>query len=392
MRQILHLDLDAFYATVEMLLNPALRGKPLIVAMGDMSTRGVVATASYEARKFGVHSAMPLREAKRLCPQALVVPVRHKIYAEHSQRVMNLLREFSPLVEQVSIDEAYIEIAAVEDTGAVEDAAKATKDAVARNAVAGEDAAKRTKEAGSQGDAKAIDAVAIAREIQRRIHEELQLSCTIAVAPNKLVSKIACNTVKPRGFAVVAEGEQEKFLAPLPVGKIPGAGQVTRAKLKAKWNVETIGDLARVPAAELRAEFGKHGVYLSEGAHGSDDSPIVTERATKSISQENTFERDLRTREVLEQYLDEMSRGVAQELEREQLKARTVVLKLRYSDFTTITRQTTLRVPTADEAAIRDRARELLEQNWDTQRALRLLGVGVHNLIENEGTWQMELL
>lgn len=386
MRQILHLDLDAFYATVEMLLNPALRGKPLIVAMGDMSTRGVVATASYEARKFGVHSAMPLREAKRLCPQAIVVPVRHKIYAEHSQRVMNLLREFSPLVEQVSIDEAYIEIAAVEGTGAGEDTE------AAQDAVAVEDGTKAQKDVATQDTARVSDAVAIAREIQRRIHEELQLSCTIAVAPNKLVSKIACNTVKPRGFAVVAEGEQEKFLAPLPVGKIPGAGQVTRVKLNAKWNVKTIGDLTRVPVAELRAEFGKHGVYLSEGAHGWDDSPIVTERATKSISQENTFERDLRTRDVLEQYLDEMSRGVAQELEREALKARTVVLKLRYSDFTTITRQTTLRVPTADETTIRVRARELLEQHWDSQRALRLLGVGVHNLIENEGTWQMELL
>jgi DNA polymerase-4 len=349
LRQILHLDLDAFYATVEALLNPALRGKPLIVAMGDPNTRGVVSTCSYEARKFGVHSAMPLREAKRLCPQAIVVPVRHKLYSEHSQRVMKLLREISPLVEQVSIDEAYIEI---------------------------------------EGER---DGTAAAREIQRRIHEELQLSCTIAAASNKLVSKIACNTVKPRGFIVIPEGEEAAFLAPLPVGKIPGAGQVTRAKLKAKWNVETIGDLARVPAAELRAEFGKHGAYLAEAAHGSDDSPIVTDRPTKSISQENTFDRDLRSREALEKYLDEMSERVARELVSEELKARTIVLKLRYADFTTITRQVTLRVPMADEAIIRKHARELLNQHWDTARAVRLLGVGVHNLVENEGTWQMEL-
>jgi nucleotidyltransferase/DNA polymerase involved in DNA repair len=350
LRQILHLDLDAFYATVEMLLNPALRGKPLIVAMGDPSMRGVVATCSYEARKFGVHSAMPLREAKRLCPQAIVVPVRHKIYSEHSHKVMSMLREFSPLVEQVSIDEAYIEI----ETGR--------------------------------------DGVAAAREIQRRIHEQLQLSCTISVASNKLVSKIACNTVKPRGFIVIADEEKEKFLAPLPVGKIPGAGQVTRAKLKAKWNVETIADLARVPSEELRAEFGKMGMYLSDSAHGWDDSPIVTDRATKSISQENTFERDIRTRDVLLQYLDEMSEGVASELVREELKARTIVLKLRYEDFTTITRQTTLRSPTSDGALIRAQARALLEQHLDPQRAVRLLGVGVHNLVENEGVWQLELL
>jgi DNA polymerase IV len=349
LRQIIHLDLDAFYATVEMLLNPALRGKPLIVAMGDINTRGVVATCSYEARKFGVHSAMPLREAKRLCPQAIIVPVRHKIYSEHSQRVMNLLHEISPLVEQVSIDEAYVEIEAERD------------------------------------------GVAAAREIQRRIHEELQLSCTISVASNKLVSKIACNTVKPRGFIVIADADKETFLALLPVGKIPGAGQVTRAKLKAKWNVETIGDLARVPMEELRAEFGKHGIYLSEGSHGWDESPIVTNRATKSISQENTFDRDIRTRDVLENYLDEMSAGVARELVSEELKARTIVLKLRYEDFTTMTRQTTLRAPTADEATIRKLARELLQAHWDTQRAVRLLGVGVHNLVENQGTWQLEL-
>ena len=349
LRQILHLDLDAFYATVEMLLNPALRGKPLIVAMGDVNTRGVVATCSYEARKFGVHSAMGLREAKRLCPQAVIVPVRHKIYSEHSQRVMNLLREMSSLVEQVSIDEAYVEIEAERD------------------------------------------GVAVAREIQRRIHDELHLSCTIAVASNKLVSKIACNTVKPRGFLVIPNGEEEKFLAPLPVGKIPGAGHVTRAKLKTKWNVETIGDLARVPLEELRAEFGKNGVYLHDGARGVDDSPIVTDRVTKSISQENTFDRDVRTRDVLEKYLDEMSARVARELAEEKFKARTIVLKLRYEDFTTMTRQVTLRAPMADEATIRKHARELLRQHWDTRRAVRLLGVGVHNLIENEGTWQMEL-
>lgn len=349
MRQILHLDLDAFYATVEMLLNPALRGKPLIVAMGDVNTRGVVATCSYEARKFGVHSAMGLREAKRLCPQAMVIPVRHKIYEEHSARVMNLLREMSPLVEQVSIDEAYLEIEAERDGAAV------------------------------------------AREIQRRIHDELQLSCTISVASNKLVSKIACNTVKPRGFIVIPNGDEEKFLAPLPVGKMPGAGQVTRAKLKTKWNVETIADLASVPLEALRAEFGKNGVSLRDGARGWDDSPIVTERATKSISQENTFDRDVRTRDVLEKYLDEMSARVARELASEELKARTIVLKLRYEDFTTMTRQVTLRVPTADEATIRKYARELLAQHWDTRRAVRLLGVGAHNLIEIEGTWQLEL-
>ena len=349
MRQILHLDLDAFYATVEMLLNPALRGKPVIVSMGDLKSRGVVATASYEARKFGVHSAMSLREAVRLCPRAVIVPARHHIYVEHSQRVMQILHEASPRVEQVSIDEAYLEIEPERD------------------------------------------GIAVARTIQTRIHNELRLSCTIAVASNKLVSKIACNTVKPRGFIVIPEGTEQTFLAPLPVGKMPGAGQVTREKLKARWQVETIGDLARVPLQELRAVFGKHGVYLSEGARGWDDSPIVTDRATKSISQENTFERDIRTPDVLYLYLDEMSAGVARELEREALLARTIVLKLRYADFKTLTRQTTLRAPTADEALIRKTARELLDKHWARENAVRLLGVGVHNLVERDATRQMEL-
>lgn len=349
MRQILHLDLDAFYATVEMLLNPALRGKPVIVAMGDLKSRGVVSTCSYEARKFGVHSAMSLREAVRLCPHAVIVPARHSVYAEHSQRVMQVLHDASPLVEQVSIDEAYIEIELPRD------------------------------------------GITVAREIQRRIHDELHLSCTIAVASNKLVSKIACNTVKPRGFIVVPEGTEQAFLEPLPVGKMPGAGQVTREKLKAQWKVETIGDLARVPVEELRAVFGKHGVYLSEGAHGWDDSPIVTDRATKSISQENTFERDIRTPDVLYQYLDEMSASVARELARQELLARTIVLKLRYTDFTTLTRQTTLRAPMADESVIRKCARELLDKHWDRAQAVRLLGVGVHSLVERDATWQMEL-
>lgn len=348
MRQIIHLDLDAFYASVEMLLNPKLRDQPLIVAMGDTSPRGVVATASYPARKFGVHSAMPLREARRLCPQAVIVPVRHSVYSEHSRRVMDLLRSYSPLVEQVSIDEAYVEIPPDKD------------------------------------------AVALARAIQERIQNELGLDNTIAVAANKLVSKVACNTVKPRGFIVIAPGDEEAFLVPLPVGKIPGAGEVTRAKL-ARWRVQTIGDLARVPFAELRAAFGKNGMYLSEAAHGRDDSPINTDGKPKSISQENTFDRDVRSMALLEQYLEEMCDGVSRELAQEQYEARTIVLKLRYADFTTITRQTTLRRPTADPAEIRACASQLLHTHWDMKRDVRLLGVGAHNLLSAETTRQLEL-
>jgi nucleotidyltransferase/DNA polymerase involved in DNA repair len=348
-RQILHLDLDAFFASVETLHNPELCGKPVIVAMGNPQGRGVVSTASYEARQFGVHSAMPLREAARLCPHAIIVPPNFRMYSEYSRRVMSLLREYTPRVEQVSIDEAYVEIPPERD------------------------------------------AALIAREIQSRIKTEIGLDCTIAVASNKLVAKVACNTVKPHGLVVVSEGTERDFLAPLPIDKLPGAGKVTRTKL-ARWNVKTIGDLARMPVAELRAEFGKTGVYLSEGARGRDDSPIVTAWKAKSISEENTFDRDTRDPKQLVKFLEEMSVGVAHDLRKGGFVARTVVLKLRYADFTTITRQTTLRAPIDDAGQIRKLAVELLRQHWERKRAVRLIGVGAHNLVEAASARQLELL
>ena len=346
MRQIIHLDLDAFFAAVEVLLNPELKDQPLIVAYDG--ARSVVTTASYPARKFGVHSAMPLARAKQLCPQAIIVPPRRRAYSDYSQRVMNILREHSPLVEQVSIDEAYVEIAPDRD------------------------------------------ASESARAIQARIKNEIGLECTVAVASNKLVSKVACNAVKPRGFVVIAPGDEEKFLAPLAIERLPGEGKAMRAKL-ARWNVQTIGDLARVPVNELRAEFGKTGEYLHRAACGLDDSPVVTEWNPKSVSRENTFERDVRDVAQLEKFIAEMSAGVARDLAREGYRARTIVLKLRYGDFTTLTRQMTLRAPTAHADDIRDCALRLLREHWNQKRALRLVGVGAHNLIEQSGTWQMEL-
>lgn len=345
-RQILHLDLDAFFASVEILLNPKLQDKPLVVAW--QGPRGVVTTASYPARKFGVHSAMPLREALRLCPQVIVVTPRHGIYSEYSRRVMGILRAATPLVEQVSIDEAYAEIPSDQD------------------------------------------ATQIARAIQQRIKTEIGLDCTIAISTNKLVSKVACNTVKPRGFIAVPEGREREFLAPIPIGKLPGAGKVTRAKLEAKWNIKTIGDLANTSEKELRAELGKWGTYLHQAAMGIDDSPIVTESKPKSISEENTFEYDTRNAAQIEKLLVDMCAGVAKSLQKEEYTARTIVLKLRYSDFTTITRQTTLRQSTADEAEIRACALRLLNTHWNKKCALRLVGIGAHNLVLVTAARQME--
>ncbi|MCL4393941.1 MAG: DNA polymerase IV [Chloroflexi bacterium] len=347
-RQIFHLDLDAFFASVEVLLNPELAGKPLIVSMGNPEGRGVVSTASYEARKFGVHSAMPLFQAARLCPQAIIVPVRHRVYSDYSRRVMAILREASPLMEQVSIDEAYVEIPADRD------------------------------------------AAAVAAEVQARIKRELQLDCTIGVASNKLVAKIACNTVKPRGLVSVPRGAEQTFLAPLAIDRLPGAGKATRVKLQ-RWNVKTIGDLARVPIEELRSAFGRTGAYLHAAALGQDDSPIVTEWKPKSVSEENTFERDTRDAAQVEKLIEEMGEGVARQLAREGYRARTIVLKLRYGDFTTVTRQTTLAAPTDDAAEICTTANRLLRDHWEQRRALRLVGVGAHNLVEASSAQQLQL-
>lgn len=347
MPQIIHLDLDAFFAAVEVLLNPELKNKPVIVSMGDPKGRGVVSTASYEARRYGVGSAMPLFQAVQLCPQAIVVPVRHRIYSEYSRRVMNLLREYSPLVEQVSIDEAYIEIA------------------------------------------PGRDVVEIARTMQARIKSEIGLDATLAVAPNKLVAKVACNVAKPKGFIVIKAGEEEGFFAMLPVEKLPGAGKVTRSKL-VRWNVQTLGDLARVPVEELRKTFGKHGEYLHHAAQGRDDSTVETERETKSISSENTFDRDTRDVGKIEKELSQMAGDVARQLQRENVLARTIVLKLRYSDFTTFTRQATLRIPTREEKEIDRLIKQLLDKHWDRKRAVRLVGVGAHNLLEREQVTQLE--
>lgn len=350
MRQVIFLDLDAFFASVEVLLNPDLRDRPLVVAMGNPHGRGVVSTASYAARRFGVHSAMPLREALRLCPQVVVVPVRHEVYAEYSHRVMSLAREYSPLVEQVSIDEAYIEIPPE-----------------------GERAAET-----------------MARELQGRIREEIGLDGTLAVATNKLVAKVACNTVKPRGFVLVPPGQEQAFLAPLPVDRLPGAGPVTRSRLE-RWQVRTLGDLAAVPVAELQAEFGKHGLYLSAAARGQDDSPVVADGRPKSLSLETTFEYDTRDRARLLRQLDELCAGLAEELGRAGYQARTIVLKLRYADFQTLTRQVTLPEATAGAAEVRNCVRLLFERHWEPRRAVRLLGVGAHNLVEPSEARQLAM-
>ena len=336
-RYILHLDVDAFFASVEEILDPSLKGQPLIVGARP-EQRGVVASASYAARAFGVRSAMPTAQALRLCPQAIVLPPRHKVYGEYSARMMAILSEYSPLIEPLSMDEAFLDVTGCQVRwGSPEE---------------------------------------LAHQIQERLEVELGLSASIGLAANKLVAKIASGLEKPRGFVVVPHGKEAEFLAPLPVEKLWGVGEVTARSLH-EMGVFTIGQLAQLPVAQLEARFGRRGRDLYRQARGIDDSPVVVEREEKSLSREVTFAEDIGDMQVLRKTLLSLSESVARRLQKRGLRGRTVKLKLRYSDFKTLTRQVTLDAPTDLEQVIFEQAARLLERAWDRRRKVRLIGVGV---------------
>lgn len=339
-RAIIHLDLDAFYASVEILENPELKGMPVIVG-GRPDERGVVASASYESRAFGVRSAMPMARALSLCPKAVVVPPRHHLYGNYSRRVMDILRRASHLFEQVSIDEAYLDV--------------------------------------TESTPKWEDAIEVARQLQHQVAEETSLSASLGVATNKLVAKVASDHDKPGGLTVVRPGDEARFLAPLPVRALWGVGPVMAGKLS-EIGVATVGDLARLPEDDLRLRFGSQGISLARQALGIDGRAVVTEHQIKSISQERTFRRDVVDEEVLQHQLWHLSQKVAERLRRKELAAGTVTLKLRYADFTTLDRQMTLAVPTDDEHALFRAAQSLLERSWQRGRPVRLLGVAARRL------------
>jgi len=339
-RAIIHLDLDAFFAAVEVLENPDLAGKPVLVG-GRPEERGVVAAASYPARAFGVHSAMPMVRALALCPDAIVLPARHRLYWEYSQRVMALLPQTSSLVEQVSIDEAYVDL--TDQVAAWE------------------------------------EAVEVAGQLQRRIREEIGLSASLGVAANKLVAKVASGRDKPGGLTVVRPGEEAAFLAPLHARVLWGIGPVTEQKL-AEMGVTTVADLARLPEETLRARFGRHGSEMARMARGLDERPVVTEYEARSVSQETTFSRDIADANTLRWQLWQLSQGVSRHLKRQGLAAGTVAIKLRYHDFTTLTRQMRLSVPADNEREIYRAALVLLRRTWHRGRPVRLLGVAGREL------------
>jgi DNA polymerase IV len=364
-RTILHIDLDAFYCAVEETRNPELRGKAFAVG-GKPDERGVVASCSYAARRMGVRSAMPMSQALRLSPGLIILPSRHHLYSEVSRQVMERLYNLTPLVEQISIDEAFLDISDIHETPEI-----------------------------------------TARKLQSRIRDELQLPCSIGIASNKLVAKIATEVGKslalreikargevkpPNAVTVVPFGEEAAFLSLLPADMLWGVGPKTSARLT-ELGIHTIGDIAKWPESEMIRMFGENGRDLARHSKGIDDRPITTERETKSISQEITYSRDVRDDKVLEKTLREQSAEVARQLRKNDLAGSTIKLKIRWPDFTTLTRQITLNHRTDQEDEIAKAALDLLKLVRKPNQAVRLVGVGVSGLgqpIRQLGLWDMD--
>jgi DNA polymerase-4 len=340
-RRVLHCDMDCFYAAVHMRDDPSLRGKPVVIG-GRPESRGVVAAASYEVRRFGVHSAMPSSRAKRLCPDAIFIPPDFRRYSKESEKIFAIYREITPLVQAVSIDEAYLDV---------------------------------TDHLGEAGSATAV-----AKEIRRRVREERGLTVSVGVGPNRLVAKIASDFDKPDGLTVVRPARVQAFLDPLPVRRLHGVGPATeRALLEMK--VQTIADLRALPVEELTDRFGKHGRLLHEFSRGIDERPVETHQERKSLGTENTYAEDLTNLAAMEAEVDRMAQEVADSLGRSGLAGCTVTLKVRYEDFITVTRSRTFAVPVYDRVTIALCARDLLRRTEAPRRPVRLIGVTASNLV-----------
>ncbi len=357
-RVIFHLDMDAFYASVEQRAHPEWRGLPVIVG-APPDRRGVVCAASYEARKFGVRSAMPSATAGRLCPDGIFVRPNMEAYKDESREIMNIVRGFAgDLVEQVSVDEAYLDVSS-----------------------------KLPAEAGDP-DAALLAALPLAREIKDTIKAHRALTATIGVAPNKLLAKIASSNFKPDGLTLIKDSEKAAFLRPLNVGAIHGVGRVTETALQ-RAGIKTVADLQDY-AGDLRAIVGSWGTELKRMAFGEDDRPLHLGDEVKSISSENTFARDTADRPALRACLKEQADEIAGRLRKRRLAARTVQVKVRYSDFTTLTRQFSVEEPLDDERRLYRIGCWLLARHALVKRPLRLIGLGVSGVSE-VSVRQMEL-
>lgn len=349
-KAIFHVDMDAFFVSVEELFDPSLKGKPVVVG-GQRDERGVVAAASYEARKFGVHSAMPLRTAAKLCPQGIFVDGHPERYRDYSARVYKILKNFSPRVEMISIDEAFLDMTGTERLlGPV---------------------------------------LRSAHNLHDRIKGETQLNCSVGIGTSRLVAKISSDMGKPNGILWVPPGAEAAFLAPLPVRKMPGVGKVTERALH-EVGILTIGQLADFDLVLLEGKFGKWGTAMHEKARGIDaggwfEGEVGEEEDAKSISHEHTFNQDTADAAKLRSTLARLSEMVGRRVREQGFYARTLQLKLRYSDFTTITRAHTLHTSTNLDTEIFECVAALFEKNWEAGRAVRLLGVQCSSLGTQQG-------
>ncbi len=353
MRQILHVDMDAFYASVEQLDRPELEGLPVIVGAAPKggTGRGVVAACSYEARKYGIHSALPISQAWRLCPGGVYLRPRMDRYQEVSRTIMEIFRRYTDMVEPISIDEAFLDV-----TGS-------------------------TTLMGPAGQ--------IARDIKTAIKKETGLTASIGVAPNKFLAKIASDLDKPDGFVVVDRNKVESFLAELPISRLWGVGPKTAARLK-PFGVHTIGGLAAIPRPRLVDKLGAVGDHLWLLARGRDERPVVSDWEPKSISNETTFEEDTSDTELLLGTLQRLSDKVAARLRRQEFKARTITLKLRYQSFQTYTRQISVGEPLDTGNEIFALIRNLFEK-FPLEESIRLIGVGTSNLVSDGKQGQLSL-
>ncbi len=354
-KTIFHVDMDAFFVSVEEIFDPSLKGKAVVVG-GASDQRGVVSAASYAARKFGVHSAMPLRTAGKLCPHAIFVEGHPERYREYSGKVYAVLQGFSPLVAMASVDEAYVDMTGTERLLG--------------------------------------PPLRAAHTLHETMKAETGLNCSIGIATSKLVAKIASDQAKPNGILSVMPGVEANFLAPLEVRRIPGVGKVTEKNLHA-IGIRRIGDLAALDEADLEARFGKWGLALAGKSQGFDaggwfDSEIGEREQPKSISHEHTFDTDTRDPDRIDSTIAHLAEKVGRRLREHGLYARTLQLKLRYSDFSTITRAHTLPAPTQIDIDLVENARKLVRDNWDRKRTIRLLGVHASGFVEERG--QMNLI
>ncbi len=346
------MDMDCFYAAVEVLDDPALRGQPVIVGADPQGGkgRGVVSAASYEARKFGVHSAMPVSRAFALCPKGIFLPGRMGRYSEISDKIMGILKGFTPQIEQISVDEAFLDLTGCQRLfgGPLE----------------------------------------IARKIKGAIKGQLSLTASVGMGSNKLVAKIASDLEKPDGLVIVPEGGERDFLSPMPAGKLWGVGPKTTERLK-QMGVITIGQLAGFDPKRLEAVFGRMGDYLHERANGIDGDPVSQGDQVKSMGREHTYDEDTGSKEDIHRTLLSLSEQVAASLRAEGVKGRTITLKLRYQDFETHTYGRTLEASVDNAIEINAIARMLFDKNWQTFRKIRLIGVSASNL--NQGEDQLGL-